>query len=219
MYRDGDPFDHFEAANMTTSTPSFNVDGKWFILAAYGDELMIAARGEKPFTYKVGAYELKTGVLEFDFNKDAIDLEAVTVVKDTTGVAGFMNKHAKIRTPAERKVYQETFEGRNALQVATGIISGASLDPIINLISGRSKTLKKELKAERQLNTASMLEEDYGNFILETLQVPEDKFGLFIFYVAEKNRMLYANTDRAQVERMLRNYYMQYLNMLIEDQD
>lgn len=105
---------------------------------------------------------------------------------------GILSKPAKIYTPAERR-----------LQTATGLYPAASvgtmagvsmgLDPLLNLISGRTAMLKKEIEVEKKeflLQKVSNLYED--DFYTEKLKIKKEAIKAFQYYVIYDKRFITA---------------------------
>ncbi|UNY99917.1 hypothetical protein MQE36_06095 [Zhouia spongiae] len=218
VYKNGKAVTNFEIANINLLTEGSYKDGLTKIKAKAGDRLLLASASFEDYIYQVKSSDITANKIEVDINNDIIALEAVTV-HQSAETYPFMNSK-KPMTPTERRLYTSTYQKKSAQQYLRDFINKGpvlQLDPLINMISGRRKQLKKELAVNQKGGTASFLENNLSLYILDTLEVPESQFGLFIYYVAEKNQYLYKNKNTKQVKTLLRSYYLDFIRLNSEN--
>ncbi|SFS74249.1 hypothetical protein SAMN04487906_1511 [Zhouia amylolytica] len=218
VYKNGKAISAFEIANIDSRTEGVITDDFTTIKAKTGDRLLLASSSFEEYVYEVTSRDVSAGKIQIDIDNDIIDLEAVTV-HQTVRNYPFMNSK-KAMTPTERRLYAASYQKKSASEYADdflqkGMVFGA--DPLINMISGRRKQLKKEHAASQKEGTASFLENGYTLYILDILEVPSSQLGLFIYFVAEKNKLLYKNTDKKLVQSLLRSYYLDFIKLNTEE--
>ena len=172
----------------TTVTAS---DGTFSIYAKQDDLLVLTAVN---FEYKRKIIE------EEDLKSDLIMIRMVSKVTQLDEVIvnqyphmnprdlGIVPKNQKIYTPAERRLYS----------AQTGPV-----DIIANLISGRTKQLKKELevsKKEQLLEKMEFLYED--KYYTETLKIAPEYIDGFQYYLIEDAEFVTALKDRNKTMTM-----------------
>jgi len=151
-----------------------NEAGEFRIMAKEDDLLVLSALN---FEYKrkiINAEDLKSGVVVIEMIPKANQLDEVEITKynNINAVSlGILSKPAKVYTPAERKVRTAT----------TGL-----LDPLINLMSGRTKRLKQNITVEKK----EMLLEKVNNlfddtFYTQTLKINPDYIMAFKYFCIE----------------------------------
>ncbi|HLA55268.1 MAG TPA: hypothetical protein VK623_04175 [Flavobacterium sp.] len=179
-----------------------NEIGRFSIMAKAGDLLVLAS---EKFEYKRQLIE------EADLKKDLVIITMVpragekitaldeVVVKNSWKADDLNLHHTDHRdyTPAERKLYTAR---------------SGPVDILVNWLSGRTSTLKKELLTEmneRLLAKVQTLYED--KFYIETLKIPEDYIPAFQYYMigdadfvaalkAKNKTLMRFNVNRLAVE-------------------
>ncbi|MDD5149609.1 MAG: hypothetical protein PHC28_03905 [Flavobacterium sp.] len=101
---------------------------------------------------------------------------------------GIISKGKKSYTPAERKLYTATSLSPTAS--SNGMAGGSiSLDPLLNLISGRTKMLKKELEVEKKEMFLRQLDAMFDeNHFINVLKIPLEYVKGFKYYAVENER-------------------------------
>lgn len=126
-----------------------------------------------------------------DFSDKGLDVHLVAVAHELNEVLvmnysninavslGIVSSNLRKYTPAERK-YATASSAR---------LNPMGLDPIINLLSGRSKMLKKEIAIEKKETYMTMLEKmfDKEHFI-NTLHLPLDYIKGFKYYAVDNKQ-------------------------------
>jgi hypothetical protein len=112
-----------------------------------------------------------------------IELKEVVVTHKTKS-DDLIQRHADHTkfTPAERRLYTAT----------TGL-----LDPLLNLISGRTKQLHKQLDVEMKERLLARLETQFDDdYYTAKLKIPADYVRDFQYYMIEDDDFVFALKDR-----------------------
>ena len=149
-----------------------NSDGEFIILVKPGDLLILQ---KETFEYKRQSIDeedmLKTVVIVKMIPKPIALEEVVVSQKATPDDLIMHHKDHRQFTPAEKKLYTAT----------TGL-----LDPLLNLMSGRTAQLKRELQVEmkeRLLDRVDMMYDD--QYYTGQLKIPSDYVGDFKRYMID----------------------------------
>ena len=110
------------------------------------------------------------------------DLEKINTDDIVNGVTmGLPNATVTMPTQSERKLYAATAWNVQGTSV--------SLDPIINAISGRTKTLKKRVNLEDKDEFVEKILMDFGeDFFVIGLQIPENRIQEFLSFSSSQQR-------------------------------
>lgn len=169
-----------------------NETGDFVIKASVGDTLVFSGL----------QFKRKEVVLcDEDFQANILNVHLVTMVHELNEVIirnynninavslGIISSNQKSYTAAERKL--KTASDLDPSASLLGGMAGGSVafDPLINLISGRTAMLKKELEVEKKEAYMILLEKmfDKEHFIT-TLQLPLDYIKGFEYYVVENQK-------------------------------
>ncbi len=184
-----------------------NANGEFQILAKEDDLIILSSLN---FEYKriiISESEFATGKFTVEMVAKPQQIEEVTITEYRMDAvkAGILSKPAKQYTPAERRLYTATTGG--------GILP---LDPIINLITGRTQMLKKEIEIEKKEMAREQIENWFDDkYLMETYKISEEKLGAFKFFVVENDELrsyLQAkNKERAKL--MLTKLSIEYRNL------
>ncbi|MDG3582978.1 MULTISPECIES: hypothetical protein [Galbibacter] len=208
VYKDNKAIEKFGVANITTKEEGKYIDGYHVINASVGDELFIASDDFKNFYKLVTTEDTVEGKIEIYTKDGIIQLEEVVLTEKKLSYGTFTEYAPKIYTPAERQL-------RTASKVFGG--GGIGFDPVINLISGRTKKLKKRLKAETKNNIVEFLEDNYKDYILNDLELPREQLGLFCYFVSDKNKGIHKISERKRVEFLLKRLYLEFVKDPADD--
>lgn len=159
--------------------------GYFKIRAKVNDTLQFSAVHLKATQYIIKQHDFKSELIFIPMKSLISELDEVTLInyKNINAISlGIISPNTKIYTPAERKVRTAT----------TGL-----LDPLLNLISGRTKVLKNDVAIEKkehlQAKTTDYFER---NYFIEKLNIPEDYVDGFLFYIADNARYARAMKDK-----------------------
>lgn len=149
-----------------------NGAGEFFLLVKPGDLLILQ---KETFEYKrqpIDPEDLSKSVVQIKMISKPIALDEVVVNKKAAPDDLIMrHKDHKKFTPAEKKLYTAT----------TGL-----LDPLINLLSGRTAQLKRELQVEMNERLLARVDQVYEDqYFIEQLKIPADYVGDFKRYIID----------------------------------
>ena len=148
--------------------------GEFYILAKAEDLLVLSAVNFEFHRRSIEEADLKGNIVIIKMIPKVTQLDEVIVNEHpdiTAEKLGIIPKGQKRYTPAERKLYT----------AQTGPV-----DILANIISGRTKMLKKEVeveKKERLLAKVEVLYED--DYYTETLKIPQDYISDFQHYLID----------------------------------
>ncbi|RTY90886.1 hypothetical protein [Flavobacterium sp. GT3R68] len=177
--------------NMKTEKAVITTTGGYFTIpAAEGDTLMFSAvqfKGKRVVVSKDGL----NNNLMFVYMELMVNQLREVVVNEyahiNAAALGIIPKDQKSYTPAERKL-----KAANGLALAgngDGTTGGSfSADPLLNIFSGRTAMLKKELEVEKKEFWLQKLDQMFEvSHFVETLKIPSDYVKGFEYYIVENN--------------------------------
>lgn len=214
VYQNNKAVENFGIANLDRRIEGEFTEGYHQIYAEVGDELFIASMEFKNFYKIVTSQDIKQGYIEVYFEEGVIALEEVVLEQKKLSYGTFTTNNPKTYTPAEARLKAATkLYYKDTLSTFPYAKPGVklALDPLINMISGRTKRLKKELLAEKSSMIVEFLHSNYRRFILEDLKVPRDHYNLFCYYVSDKNKGIHKINNNRRVEFLLRRLYLTFL--------
>jgi hypothetical protein len=156
-----------------------NSEGHFSIEAKVGETLLLSAMNFK---------EVKIVLSESDFSKKWLVVSMQPIVNDLREVIvgnsaisaeslGIIPYGQKKYTPAERKIFTAT--------------SGFGIDPILNLISGRTNMLKKELEIEKKEGYLIQLENLFQpDFYIHSMHIPQLHVKGFLYFLVENPKFI-----------------------------
>lgn len=158
-----------------------NERGYFQISANISDTLQFSAVNLKAKKYVLTVNDFSKDLVFVKMESLITELDEVAIIqyKNINAVAlGIVPANQKTYTPAERKVRTAT----------TGL-----LDPLINLASGRTKTLKKQVEIEKKEILQDKITDYYNtDYIVNTLKIPKEYVDGFLFYVVENEKFVSA---------------------------
>jgi hypothetical protein len=186
IYADGNNVEGINIVNLVNEKSTVSDgNGDFYILAKAEDLLVFSAIN---FEYKrkiISDYDLNAKVVEIKMipKVGQLDEVVITEYKNINAVSlGILATPAKVYTPAERKVRTAT----------TGLI-----DPLLNLISGRTKMLKKNVQTERKAMLLDKIEDSYEDaYFIEKLKIPLAYVKGFKYYAVENSELVKAITAK-----------------------
>jgi hypothetical protein len=156
-----------------------NSEGHFSIEAKVGETLLLSAMNFK---------EVKIVLSELDFSKKWLVVSMQPIVNELREVIvgnsaisaeslGIIPYGQKKYTPAERKIFTAT--------------SGFGIDPILNLISGRTNMLKKELEIEKKEGYLIQLENLFQpDFYIHSMHIPQLHVRGFLYFLVENPKFI-----------------------------
>lgn len=174
-------------AGLETKT---DANGGFEIMAKRGDVLVVYSTmtAVREFRVSDSFFKEKPLILSVSF---VYELEEIVIesYRDITPESlGLVPKGQKRYTPAEKKLFTAT----NGLGIGTIV----ALDPIINAISGKTRTLKQAVQTERK----EMLREKIYEIVTEEeirekYKIPAEYVRGFVFYCVEDKALAAAVRD------------------------
>jgi hypothetical protein len=156
-----------------------NSEGHFSIEAKVGETLLLSAMNFK---------EVIIVLSESDFSKKWLVVSMQPIVNELREVIvgnsaisaeslGIIPYGQKKYTPAERKIFTAT--------------SGFGIDPILNLISGRTNMLKKELEIEKKEGYLIQLENLFqSDFYIHSMHIPQLHVKGFLYFLVENPKFI-----------------------------
>lgn len=172
-------------------------EGNFSIRAMEGDTLVFSAVQLKRKIVPVSKSLINSPFVQIPMEEFVNQLKEVTVqpfglsgdiAKDLTGLQlekdvsaealGLPNAHQKIPTQSERKLQQASFGKFNV-----GMLLSPPLDPIINMITGRTKMLKNRVKLDKKYARTQHVQKSYTDSIFQVdLKIPKSKVDDFMYF-------------------------------------
>ncbi len=206
--------------NLKTDKSTDTERGGYFsINASVGDTLVFSA---------VHLKSAKITLKKEDFQKDLFFVNMEILVrrlsevkimeyKNINAVAlGIIPANTKHFTPAERKLNTASNSYFRGNKDGT---SGASvgIDPLINLLSGRTAMLEKQLEVEKKEALLKRINDIFNeNYFVNNLKIPSDYVKGFEYYIVENNSFVTAmkSKDRNMTKFVMNDLATKYLALL-----
>ncbi|BDB51816.1 carboxypeptidase-like regulatory domain-containing protein [Flavobacterium ammonificans] len=182
-----------------------NSEGHFSIEAKAGEILLLSAMNFK---------EVKIVLSESDFSKKWLVVSMQPIVNELKEVIvgsssisaeslGIIPYGQKKYTPAERKIFTAT--------------SGFGIDPILNLISGRTNMLKKELEIEKKEGYLIQLENLFQpEFYIHSMHIPQLHVKGFLYFLVENPKFISVlkTKNRTAIEFSMSELAVQFNEMI-----
>ncbi len=163
----------------TKKSTSTDNNGFFSITATICDTLVFSSIYFERFKRQVVAVDFSKNIILVRLTPSINQLKEVMVFQNKTINAvslGIIPKGQKKYTPVERKLATASSSRFNPM----------GLDPILNLFSGRTAMLKKELEAEKKELLLRQIEEMFDkHFFITNLKIPEEYLEGFQHYILE----------------------------------
>ena len=149
--------------------------GYFSINGTIGDSLVLSGFQFKTIKIALSQQNYTKELFFVKIESTVTYLEEVTInqYKNINALSlGILQKPAKQYTPAERRLFTAT--------------SGGGIDGLLNLISGRTKMLKKGIEIEKKEMALEKIEHLFDEkYFIETLKIPQTKVKGFEYYCVE----------------------------------
>lgn len=163
--------------------------GYFSIMVKEGDSIMFSSIQFKGKTVKVDSESFDTELFFVKLETMINQLDEVMVVQYKNINAydlGIIPKPAKVYTPAERKLRTAT-----GLDPKAGLSSSLTIDPLFNMLSGRTAMLKKELEVEKKEKWMSQLEDLFDeDYFTQKLKIPTEHVKGFLYFAVENEKFV-----------------------------
>ena len=193
--------------NLKTENASItDREGYFSIKAAVGDTLLLSAYQFKSVKIALTPEHLQTNVFFVEMKPIMNELKEVVVRRYpniSAEALGIIPNGIKKYTPAERKLATAS--------------SGFGLDPLLNLMSGRTNMLKKELEVEKKETFLAQLEAMFDqNHLVNTLHIPTIYVKGFLYFAVENPKFtkVLETKNHTSIEFLLAQLATQYLEII-----
>lgn len=194
--------------NLKTENASItDREGYFSIKAAEGDTLLLSAYQFKSVKIALTPEHLQTNVFFVEMKPIMNELKEVVVSRYpniSAEALGIIPNGIKKYTPAERKLATAS--------------SGFGLDPLLNLMSGRTNMLKKELEVEKKETFLAQLESMFDqNHLVNTLHIPSIYVKGFLYFAVENPKFtrVLETKNHTSIEFLLAELARQYLEIVV----
>jgi hypothetical protein len=191
--------------NLNTENAAItDVKGFFAIKASVGDSLLLSSVQFKSVTKVITAKDLSSlffvSMQPIMNELNEVVVKRPTVSAESLGIIPYgQNKY----TPAERKIFTAT--------------SGFGIDPLLNLFSGRTTMLKKELEVEKKEGYLVQLENLFdNNHYVNTLHIPSDYVKGFMYFAVENPKFtrVLKTKNRTSIEFLMSELATQYIQII-----
>lgn len=206
----------------TEKTVITDKEGVFLVPAAVGDTLLFSSVQFKEIRLVLAVKNFYDNDFSVRMTPKIHQLNEVVVRRygNINAVSlGIIPANQKSYTPAERKL--KTAAGLNPTANVGGMSGGSiSMDPLLNLISGRTAMLKKELEVEKKEGYMRQLERmfDESHFV-EKFKIPLAYIKGFEFYAVENEKFtnVLKTNNKTTIEFLLGQLASQYLEIIANE--
>lgn len=205
--------------NLKTEKSTITNEGGYFLIhAAVGDTLMLSS---------VQFKGVRIALSEDDFCKELFFVKLTPLItqlkevmiyqyKNINAVAlGIIPKGQKSYTPAERRLKAATgFDAR------IGLNTSLSIDPLFNLLSGRTAELLKNVQVERKEYLLKRIGDMFDNdFYINKLKIPEEYIKGFQYYIVENTSFVSTLTanNKAMATFLMGELALKYIDIIANE--
>jgi len=174
--------------NMATEKAAITAENGYFsISVTEGDTLMLSSIHFKGLKISITKEDLSLDIFFINMEPLMQQLDEVQVFqyKNINAVAlGIIPKGQKTYTPAERR-----YKTATGLDAQIGLNTSLTIDPLFNMLSGRTAMLRKAIEVERKEFMMDKIDAMYDKEIfIEKLKIPEEYIRGFYYYIVENKR-------------------------------
>ena len=191
--------------NLNTENATITDSKGFFIInAKVGDSLLLSSVQFKSVKKAISSQDLNN--LFFVTMRPIMnELKEVVVKRPSVSAEslGIIPYGQKKYTPAERKIFTAT--------------SGFGIDPLLNLFSGRTTMLKKELEVEKKEGYLVQLENLFdNNHYVNTLHIPAEYVKGFLYFAVENPKFtrVLKTKNRTSIEFLMSELATQYIQII-----
>lgn len=182
--------------------------GYFSIPAIEGDSILLSSSQFKSAKIKITSETFKSNLVLVKMKPIMNELREVIIKNSSISAEslGIIPYGQKKYTPAERKL----------LTATSGKLNPMGLDPLLNLLSGRTAMLKKELEVEKKESFLAQLEAMFDkNHYVNTLHIPAIYVKGFLYFVVENPQFtkVLKTKNRTSIEFLLGELATKYLEM------
>lgn len=191
--------------NLNTENATITDSKGFFIInAKVGDSLLLSSVQFKSVKKAISSEDL-TNLFFVTMRPIMNELKEVVVKRPSVSAEslGIIPYGQKKYTPAERKIFTAT--------------SGFGIDPLLNLFSGRTTMLKKELEVEKKEGYLVQLENLFdNNHYVNTLHIPAEYVKGFLYFAVENPKFtrVLKTKNRTSIEFLMSELATQYIQII-----
>jgi len=197
-------------------------EGYFSISTMPGDTLLFSAIQLKEKRIALESKDFKEELLQVKMETNITTLKEVVVKRydNINAVSlGISPSGIKHLTQAERhlKTASDLDPTANAGSMTGGSIG---LDPLLNLISGRTAMLKKELVVEGKLSFINQMENMFNeDYFKKTLKIPAEYIKGFLYYIVDNDRFtnILKSKNKTQIEFAMVSLAEKYNQILLNE--
>lgn len=176
--------------NLSSKKETLTKEGGYFsILAKAGDSVMFSSIEFKGKTVVVDSTNFGTELLFVKLETMINQLDEVVVVQYKHINAydlGIIPKPAIVYTPAERRLRAGT-----GLDPRVGASTALAMEPLLNLLSGKTAMLRKNVEVEKKEKWMEQLEDLFDeDYFTEKLKIPSEYVKGFVYYAVENEKFV-----------------------------
>ena len=206
------PQENIYVINKTTEKGvQTDAEGKFSILVKSGDVLVFSSMETKEKQLQITSDMNLNEMVNINLSPIINELQEV-IVRNYKGInaraLGIIPENQKSYTQAERKLKTATDWKGNG---------GVSFDPVLNLMSGRSAMLKKEIEVEKKEWYMLLLEEMFDqNHFVNHLDIPVEYVKGFKYFVVENQYFtrILKTKNKTATEFLLGELALKYNDMI-----
>ena len=166
-----------------------NSKGEFSILAKADDILVFSSKSLEMRRVLIDEDDLKSGTITVNMYPKINELDEVIVKRTSEFNAvsiGIIQNKPKQYTPAERKLRTAT-----GLDAIIGLNTSFSLDPLLNLASGRTVELLKNTEVERKQFWLDKISEMFSEKVLiDKFKIPTNYIKGFQYYILDNKNFV-----------------------------
>ncbi|PTS96671.1 hypothetical protein DBR27_16025 [Flavobacterium sp. HMWF030] len=203
----------------TEAMTTTNNLGAFSIAAKVGDELVFSSIQFKESRILLTAENFSDINFSVKLNMVMHQLQEVVVKGYNSGInavsLGIIPKGQKSYTEAERKLHTAS-----DLDGHVGLGGSVALDPILNMFSGRTAMLKKELVVEKKEAFMKLLERMFSiDHFVNRLQIPLEYVKGFEYYVVDNDKFtaILNSKNKTSTEFLLGELAVKYKEIIASE--
>ena len=188
-------------------------EGHFSIAAIPGDTLLFSAIQLKEIRIVLEQKDFQEELFLVNMESSITQLREVIVKRydNINAVAlGISPSGIKHRTPAERKY----------ATAASAKLNPMGFDPILNLLSGRTAMLKKEMVVEGKLSCIELVENMFNeDYFRKTLRIPAEYIKGFQYYIVDNERFITVlkSKNKIQIEFAMVSLAEKYNEIIVAE--
>ena len=198
-------------------------EGFFSILAIPGDTLLFSALQLKELRQVLKSSDFQESFVEVKMESKITQLREVKVKRyDNINAVSLGISPAGIKHLTQAERHLKTASGLNPEASGDSGMAGGSIgfDPLLNLISGRTAMLKKEVAAEKKLSFIQLLERMFNeDYFRNTLKIPVEYIKGFEYYIVENDRFttVLKTKNKTTIEFLMVELAVKYNEMIVSE--